>query len=87
MARLLAKWLDGYRNGQVSGDCSQHFQGRGDLESTATPRQKIETAGHMGVSVVIGVPQNGWFIYIYTYGKSHLEMDDFVVPLFQEISV
>ena len=67
MARLLAKWLDGYRNGQVSGDCSQHFQGRGDIESTATPRQKIETPGHMGVSVVIGVPQNGWFLYIYIY--------------------
>ena len=35
---------------------------------------------HLGVSIVMGVPPNERFIK----GKSHLEMDDFRVPLFQE---
>ena len=35
----------------------------------------------MVVSMAMGVPQNGWLVY---NGKSHLEIDDLGVPLFQE---
>ena len=41
------------------------------LEMTAG-HTKRRADGHMGVSIVMGDPQNGWFLL----GEIHLEMDD-----------
>ena len=39
----------------------------------------IRNGEKMGVSIVTGVPQNGWFV-----GEHPRKMDDLEVPLFQE---
>ena len=52
---------------------------KGHLPTPAVT-EPIQSVQFIGVSINGGTPIAGWFVR----GKSHLEMDDLEVPLFQE---
>ena len=55
--------------------------GRWTSPSKPLEERRFDVGGeHMGVSTVMGVPENGWFIREYATNMD----DDMGVPLFQE---
>jgi hypothetical protein len=45
--------------------------------------QEVPSRRNRWVSIVMGIPQNGWFMMVYI-GKSENKPNDLGVPLFQE---